>query len=623
MRTLTLITLMLGLGLTHAQSSRTNDLPRGDHKQNSSTLRTSGIMRDATTGAARIETPDMELPADFAKGLAATNAVAYCVWVEQYGGAWNVKFKRSINGGYSWEKEQVIFVQYGTGTWDFEQFDIATSGHEVYVAMSTGGPGLNDRWPDMPYLIASDDQGQTWSQPMRLDNGQSTIDVDSIRCTAALGKCHVVYIRADASNNNDLNDLHYASAEFQNGQLVVTKQETRVNVHQPAPNTEGVAYFDISAVGPLVAIAYASPRVSSNRGNLYVATSRDFGKSLGNANTITKITPWTASNPRTDQYWELSVKCSGRNVYLLWGGNQAWPNNVYFAASNDLGQTFSQPAIVNTGGTGFDADYPVLDADGDTVAIAYHDDRDGNGNLSNSCYVVVDTKAGNDIIAGNHKEVRVDDPQPQVVRTEYPAITVKGENIVLVYEKSTYDPGTAQAEDLALRYSTDAGQTWSPIQYATKNGSFFKGAVDVNSPQVTMTNNDDVIVFWADNRASSADLMISGFKLPLLSYDKSTGFTMEGVAANGRLDLAVLLITEAGTNTVTPIDANGTNLNFVWGNFTGLFLGFPGYITTVPPTGATRFPSVFPAFGVFDVVAVGLDAGNSEFSFFTDPISGY
>ncbi len=597
-------------------------LPRKEIRVNSTSLRSRAVTRHMSVGQALVFSPRELAPAS-GPGLHPTAVLVYAIWVEKAQPGYLVKFTRSVDGGFTWGLPKTIFKQNGGGAWDFEQLAAGATYNQVFVVMSTG---TSTGWPNEIYAMASADEGNTWTKPTIINTttkGQG--DADAIRMAVSERKAHVVY-EYSVKNNTAPEDIYYVGLELKQGKLNVFKSETRVSTGTK-PATNDVNDPRVAAFGPFVAVAWTDDRVGQTR-NLYVAVSRAFGTDFGTSTAKeTQITNYTSSNPRSDGWWTPDITIYPPNIYIVWGDCTAWPNNVAFSFSNDLGKTFSKPIIINKGGKAksADADDPVVYAFKNRVLVAWHDDRDNPGkNQGNAAFVAVDNRGGKDFQSGNYKEVRLD-AKPTgsgpVVRTERPLAAMLGDRIIVVYEKAKYNPNVGMDEDLSYVISDDGGKTWSQPIYGTKRGSMFNNTIDVDNPIINVTLNGDITIAWADNRRSSGDLFIGGLKFPLITYiGNNKGFKITHFDTSNVGDLAVILVTDAGTKPPLILDNMGFQLNFQIGSVTASLLLYDFFYSSVGTNLVADFPRIPNGLGIFHAIGLGINPITASFSWFTDPV---
>ncbi len=593
------------------------------HVNQNSLLPRTGLRE--TVGNIRVACPD-EKAGPSAPGLHATPLLAYTAWVEQYGGKVYVRFRRSTDGGFTWSQAKTIFSTPIGGGGDLENMALGATYNQVFLAMCVGkwDPKKSSAWPNDIYVLASPDEGKTWLGPTLVNtkSAGTGYDCDTLRMSCNHGAAYLAFKVAKVTppSTQGPNDVHFTSVAIRNGKITVLQPEKRINNLSAPPGSADVHFLRIDADGPLVAMAYDDARVKGSiKGNLYLAFSRDMGRTFKEI----QISKYSSTLPRNDKWWEPDLAVTGTNIYLVYGDTYggSWPNNVSFVFSNDMGQTFKGPIIMNPGGKGFDSDVPHVAADGKVVCVTWVDDRDGKGNSANMLFAACDRNGGLGFLKGIN-EIRLGNPKPAVEcidNTEN--AVVRGNRIVVMHEVKL---ATGGGEDVQYNVSTDGGKTFHPRRMGTWFGAVAGGNSDVDDPRVAMTLNGDVIAYWADDRLSVNDLYISGLKLPELTYlGGGKGFQIGYFTPAQEGNIALILVTEAGTSPPLNLDGlgyTGFSINFVVGKYTGIFAGFTGAYLSVVKNGKALFPAAPNGLGIFNAVALGIDPNSLRFTWFTDPV---
>ena len=111
--------------------------------------------RRLTRGAAASETS-----INFARSVAADErGRVHVTWLEQKDGKQVTYYKRSIDGGTSWEADRQIATSPGGGAF----CSVAVAGARVHVVYVDGRDGSSE-----VYYVGSSDRGASWSADRRL-----------------------------------------------------------------------------------------------------------------------------------------------------------------------------------------------------------------------------------------------------------------------------------------------------------------------------------------------------------------------------------------------------------------------------------------------------------------------
>jgi hypothetical protein len=156
--------------------------------------------------------------------------------------------------------------------------------------------------------------------------------------------------------------------------------------------------------------------------------------------------------------------------------------DIFFAASNDNGQTFSSPInISNTPNFSFD---PQISTEGNNVYVVWRDSTPGNFDIffaeSNdngqtfSSLINISNNAGSSLS---------------------PQISTEGNHVYVVWQDNT--PGIET--DIFFTHSNDNGLTFStPVNLSNTIG-------ESNEPQIS-TEGDNVYVVWQDRTPGNPDI---------------------------------------------------------------------------------------------------------------------
>ena len=212
-----------------------------------------------------------------------------------------------------------------------------------------------------------------------------------------------------------------------------------------------------------------NPQVSSEANNVYVvwqdatsgndeilfAESDDNGDNFDIPNNISK----NAEDSRIPQ-----VSSQGSNVYVVWQ-DDATPNNtvdIFFTASNNNGQAFSEPPdnLSNTTGSSFD---PKISSEGNNVYVVWEE------NLAN---VAVFFIASND--NGNTFPIPSFNLSNNEGGSLNPQISSEGNNVYVVWDDNTSGPS-----EILFKLSGNSGDNFD----STDNLSNSTG--DSEDPQIS------------------------------------------------------------------------------------------------------------------------------------------
>jgi hypothetical protein len=279
------------------------------------------------------------------------------------------------------------------------------------------------------------------------------------------------------------------------------------------------------------------PQFSTEGNNVYVIwmdNTTTFGEydiffAVSTDNGQTFSTPINLSN-NVGFSVDPQISTEGNNVYVVWGDNTAGSSinsDIFFAESNDNGQTFSLPEnISNNPISSFN---PQISIEVNNVYVVWTDiDPLGDTDI----FFAVSTDNGQTFslpenISNNAGE-SVD-----------PQISTEGNNVYVVWTDTPIGNG-----DIFFAVSTDNGQTFSLPENISNNagGSF--------APQIS-TEGNNVYVVWEDFTLGNPDIFFAE------SNDNGQIFSLPEIISNN-----------AGGSSASQISTEGNNVYVVWRDLT-------------------------------------------------------
>jgi hypothetical protein len=592
----------------------------------------------------RVASPRQKVPAG-APGTVPTAQVAYVTYMDLDAlGHDSLKFRRSIDGGFTWQAPQTIYSLATGEIMDTNETRLVAFEHEVFLLFTSNAHSLSTA--QGCWAMGSSDQGQTWTVPVLVSTGvlSNLFDVDEVNADVARSaisgpaSLHVVYESDYQVPVSGIEDIYYAQLSIQNGALVSVVPEQRLNWSVPA-TTYDVNFTAIAADGPCVHVAWTDNRSlgGTSQYDYFSMTSRNSG--LDWATTVEYrhtnfLSPLTWAAPRRPQ-----VAVDVPNVYTFMEHSLNGQDDVWMDWSQDLGITFSNTGIaINTAtlGSAGDIDDMFVTASNNRVAVLYVDDRlNGvNNNDNNQAIVSVSYFGGQDFVNGTHTEVPLSllDPNPIY------GIEMVGDMIAAVYETRC---GSGQ-EDFALSLSADGGRTFTHYN-VTQFGQcgLRANTTDVDNPRMVMTQNGDCIATWIDDRGplqsglgnNANHVYVTGIHYPQLLDQTATfqGLRFQDASPAMAGDWALVIVSGTGTSTPLAFNSVGFSMNLTYDFWTGASIGGALALPPGPPnislgyvdaTGAVQFgniPNITQLLGL-PFWAAALTISRQGFGKFTDPI---
>jgi len=242
--------------------------------------------------------------------------------------------------------------------------------------------------------------------------------------------------------------------------------------------------------------------------------------------------------------WNARIRAHDSNVFVVWNEMTEPESDIFFSASSDNGETFSQPINVSNNpetsedagiafsdnkiyliwnqktSDSFDIFYAMSDDNGETFGVPI--------NLSNSSWrsqIIRDTQitvSGNNIflvwyedinqysdvfftrsIDGGLNFTKPINLSQSNAKSEYPQIVADNENVFVVWHDYIQGNG-----DIFLRESSDSGATFGSIRNLSDDKA--ESNIFILGPQIFFSENR-VYTTWQNNFENSTDLFLTSF----------------------------------------------------------------------------------------------------------------
>jgi hypothetical protein len=255
--------------------------------------------------------------------------------------------------------------------------------------------------------------------------------------------------------------------------------------------------------------------VTPDNAEIFFAASYDNGKTFSTPINISN-TPENSFNPQ--------ITSERNNVYVVWTEEITVDNNeIFFTASNNNGQTFSDPPdnLSNTRGSSFD---PKISSEGNNVYVVWTEET---------------TLSNNEIFftASNNNGQTFTDPPDNLsnslLNSRDPQISNRGNNVYVVWTEVVT---LAQNSEIFFRASNNNGDTFStpPDNLSQKSGFS-------QNPQIANEANN-VYVVWEDDTSGNDEIIFSE------SDDNGDNFDMPDNISNNAEDSRIPQISSEANN---------------------------------------------------------------------------
>ncbi len=288
--------------------------------------------------------------------IVASGDTLHVVWVDSRDGNDEIYYKRSTDGGTTWEPDNRLTNNPAISGLPA----VAVSGSNVSVVFADTRDTLGSPSTEL-YYKRSTDGGTTWGPDTRLTEDDRYFSF--YPSVGVLGsEVHVVW--DDQRDGSD--EIYYKRST--DGGTTWTTDTTLTNF--PDPGCTGC---------PLVALSGSYVHVTWNVGwpehdyGVYYKRSTDRGETWG---------PDTCLAPPPPDKWPSSLDASGLNVHLMWEAvvtEDPPDNDIYYMRSSDAGVTWGLDTCL-IGGPFYSSGASVA-VSASNVHVLWRDGRDGNDEI--------------------------------------------------------------------------------------------------------------------------------------------------------------------------------------------------------------------------------------------------
>jgi hypothetical protein len=272
--------------------------------------------------------------------LACVGSSLHLVYRDTHGPK-NVSFyKRSLDGGDTWEPDVVLDSAYWWPT-------VTASGPMVYVALNDTFI-RNDTSNSEVYFRRSRDNGATWGTIQRISNAAGRSEDPAIATDGA----HVYFAWND--NRTGIMQTWFRRSSDSGATWEAERQLT---------NSTAFAYSPMVRVyGPDIYIPWEDRRNSGNF-DIYLIHSSDFGATWGTEQRLTSD---------ADASGYPDIVRDGQNLHIVW---QNMPGGMYYMHSGNAGATWDAPVKLADSAVG--PMQPFIALTGRAVHVIWSEVQDG------------------------------------------------------------------------------------------------------------------------------------------------------------------------------------------------------------------------------------------------------
>lgn len=311
----------------------------------------------------------------------------YVAWEDDRNSDSDIYFAGSTDRGASWTDPNVRINTGGFGTAQDDPAIVATDSH-IFVAWADQRSGTDH---DI-YFANSTDGGATWSDPnvkINTDVGITTQNSPAL----AVDSNGVIYMVWQDNRDSNHYDIYFAKSS--DGGATWTDPNIRVNSDATTTNQRD----------PTIAV--------DSQGDIYVAWEDqitgnydiNFSKSVNGGDTwsdpSTRINSDVTAEDQRNPYMAVDAQ---DKIYITWEDERNGDWDIYFAISVDGGNTWTNPnKRVDSDDTFASQNNPTIAVGlNNIIYVAWHDNR----NLDNDIYYAESNDGGN---SWTHPNMRVND----------------------------------------------------------------------------------------------------------------------------------------------------------------------------------------------------------------------
>ena len=294
--------------------------------------------------------------------VAVSGSVVFVVWNDYQDGNWELYYKRSTDAGSSWEADTRLTKEIHkriTNDTPHSKFpSVAVSGKDVHVVWR------DDRFGNYEiYYKRSTTGGISWGTDKRLTYHAANSSCGFPSVAVSGNVVHVVW-RDDRDGNLEI--YYKRSVDRGSG----WGSDTRLT-----NNSFSSVIPSVSVSGSNVHVVwYDSRDENSENGNdeIYYKRSTDGGIS------------WGADTRLTDNSFRSefpSVAASGLNVHVVWCDSRDGNHEIFYKHSTDGGISWGSDAQLTNSAANFFCGFPFVAVSGKIVHVVWSDNRDGNSEI--------------------------------------------------------------------------------------------------------------------------------------------------------------------------------------------------------------------------------------------------
>jgi len=274
--------------------------------------------------------------------IAVDGSYVYAVWSDDTTGNKEIYFRKSVDGGVTWQSAKRITNNTGVSHGP----TIAVNGTDICVAWYDSTPGNNEI-----YFMKSTDRGSNWMSPHRITDNAN----DSLLPAIAISAANVYIVWQDLTPGNW--EIFFKRSIDGGSTWQSAKRLTNTSADSLWPA--------ITVFGSKIYLAWYSNTTGNDE--IYLQKSLDGGTTWQSAKRLT--------NNAGDSF-APTVAVNGANIYMAWSDSTPGNSQIYFRKSTNGGASWqSAKRLSNTTGKSIN---PAIAVKDEKVYIVWSDSTSGD-----------------------------------------------------------------------------------------------------------------------------------------------------------------------------------------------------------------------------------------------------
>src|SRR3972149_9527510 len=432
----------------------------------------------------------------------------YLVWTDTSPGNNDIFFSRSTNDAMNFEN--IINLSNNNGTSAFPRMTVYDN--NVFVTWYDYSPGISDI-----FFARS------------MDNGSS---FETINLSQNNGVSFNPWIRVNENNVyivwNDESPHLAPNIHRDAGDIDVFLGDLEILI---ATSHDSGSKFDVSNLSNSQGMS-SNPRIAISGSNVYVVWNEEtitgyeifFTKSTDNGTTFSE--PINVSRSDAESL-DAGIQVSGDNVYIVWHESAQDTSDIFFAASDNNGLSFSLPINLSTveGIPSLTRDTQMV-ASGNNIFVVWY-----NQNINNGIFLAKSSDGGRTFGA----PINLNDFN----NAEFAQIAANNDKIYVIWAEQFLDN-----KEVFLRYSIDGGESFGSKINLSNDDS--ESNIFVLGPQIAL-GNDDAFTVFERKGIDSSNLYLS-----ILSLEESQPGILLLQTNNGAVNVEVGIEEKIETEVSVP-----------------------------------------------------------------------